>query len=576
MKRRPKRKEEKGRTAKNLSRRQFAALMAAAGAGPLLLVRSLAAQEKKAEKLPVTTGDLARAEKVIGLSFTDKDRKIMLKDVADNLKSYETIRGFQLNNSVPPAVHFNPLLPGMTVLPERNVFRPSRLQVQRPRTEAELAFLPVTQLSYLLRTRQIRSVDLTKIYLERLKKYDKVLHCVITLTEELALEQARKADEELRVGHYRGPLHGIPWGAKDLLAVKGYRTTWGAMPFKDQVIDRNATVVERLNRAGAVLVAKLSVGALAWGDVWFGGKTRNPWNPEQGSSGSSAGPAAATAAGLVGFAIGTETYGSIVSPSTRCGTTGLRPTFGRVSRTGCMALSWTMDKIGPICRSVEDCALVFHAIHGADEKDPAAVRMPFYWSPRRRVQKLRLGYLKSAFERDHETKPFDDAALAVLRRLGFRLKPVEWPDYPLGALLVILDSEAAAAFDKITRNRQVDTMVRQGRNSWPNTFRYSRFIPAVEYINANRIRTLLMQDMARVMSDVDVVVTPTFGGGTLLLTNLTGHPAVVLPNGFRKDGTPVSITFIGNLYKESDLLAVAKAYQDATGFHTKHPPLFME
>jgi len=561
---------------KNLSRRRFAALLAALSASPALLVRNVMGQKKSPESLPVTEEDLARAEKVIGLSFTDADRKTMLKDVADNLKSYETIREFGLENSVTPAVHFNPLLPGMTVAPESDRFRPARVRTKLPEKETELVFLPVTHLSYLLRTRQIRSLDLTKLYLERLKKYDKVLHCVITLTEDLALEQARRADEELRVGHYRGPLHGIPWGAKDLLAVKGYRTTWGAMPYKNQVINENATVVERLNRAGAVLVAKLSVGALAWGDVWFGGKTRNPWNPEQGSSGSSAGPAAATAAGLVGFAIGTETYGSIVSPSTRCGTTGLRPTFGRVSRYGCMALSWTMDKIGPICRTVEDCALVFQAIHGADDRDPTAVQFPFDWNPRRDPTRLRVGYLKAAFERDHDTKAFDDAALQVLRKLGFKLKPVEWPKYPLGALLVILDAEAAAAFDEITRNRQIDTMVRQGRNTWPNTFRYSRFIPAVEYINANRIRTLLMRDMAKVMADVDVVVTPTYGGGTLLLTNLTGHPAVVLPNGFRKDGTPVSITFIGNLYKESDLLLVARAYQEATDFHTKHPPLFAD
>ena len=554
-----------------ISRRRFAGILAAAGLVPSLLPGRLAAQE---EENQITKVDIEHAEKLTGVPFTDRDRETMLPDIRDLRKSYETIHSVPLDNSVTPAVHFQPLLPGMHVAPEPDRFRPGSVRIEPPKTDAELAFLPVTHLAYLLRTRQIRSLDLTKIYLERLKKYDRVLHCVITLTEELALEQARKADEELRVGHYRGPLHGIPWGAKDLLAARGYRTTWGAMPFKNQVIDENATVVERLSAAGAVLVAKLSVGALAWGDVWFGGKTRNPWNPEQGSSGSSAGPAAATAAGLVGFAIGTETYGSIVSPSTRCGTTGLRPTFGRVSRYGCMALSWTMDKIGPICRTVEDCALVFHAIHGADGRDPTAVSLPFYWNPRRKAQKLRVGYLKSAFEADHPTKKFDVAALQVLRRLDFDLIPVEWPDYPLRALLVILDAEAAAAFDEITRDRRIDTMVRQGRNTWPNTFRYSRFIPAVEYINANRIRTLLMRDMARVMANVDVVVTPTFGGGTLLLTNLTGHPAAVLPNGFRDDGTPVSITFIGNLYKESDLLAVAKAYQDATDFHTKHPPLF--
>lgn len=555
---------------RGISRRKFSALMIALGATPTLLPRRLAAQEKNAE---ITREDLIRAEKLIGITFTDKDRETMLKDINENLESYGALRQIQLPNSVTPALLFSPLLPGMNVTPEKNAFKPSRVKVSLPKSEEELAFLPVTHLSYLLRTRQIRSLDLTKIYLERLKKYDKVLHCVITLTEELALQQARKADEEMRVGHYRGPLHGIPWGAKDLLAVRGYPTTWGAMPFKNQIIDENATVVERLNAAGAVLVAKLSVGALAWGDVWFAAKTRNPWNPEQGSSGSSAGPAAATAAGLVGFSIGTETYGSIVSPSTRCGTTGLRPTFGRVSRHGCMALSWSMDKIGPICRTVEDCALVFQAIHGSDDKDPTAVTYPFNWNPRRDLSGLRVGYLKSAFEREHATRKFDDAALETMKKLGFDLQPIEWPDFPLSAMLIILDAEAAAAFDEITRNRKIDTMVRQGRNTWPNTFRYSRFIPAVEYLQANRVRTLLMQEMARVMAQVDVVITPTYGGGTLLLTNLTGHPAVVLPNGFKEDGTPVSITFIGNLYKESDLLSVAKAYQDATDFHLKHPAL---
>ena len=410
--------------------------------------------------------------------------------------------------------------------------------------------------------------------MERLKKYNEKLHCVITFTEELALAQAKKADEEIRVGHYRGPLHGIPWGVKDLFAVKDYRTTWGATPFKEQKFNENATIVERLNEAGAVLLAKTSLGALAWGDVWFGEKTRNPWDPEQGSSGSSAGSASATSAGLVGFSIGTETLGSIVSPCTRCGVTGLRPTFGRVSRYGAMALSWSMDKAGPICRSVEDTALVLNAIHGGDDKDAGAVDYPFHWNAKRKVADLKIGYLKSAFDdADENSKPFNDAVLDVIRKLGVKLIPIEWPDIPYGELGFILSAEAATAFDEITWNKEIDTMVRQGRRTWPNSFRSSRFIPAVEYIQANRLRTMVMQKMAEVMSQVDVVVTPSFGGGTLLLTNLTGHPAVVLPNGFQENGAPVSISFIGNLFKESDLLIAAKAYQDATDFHLQHPKM---
>jgi Asp-tRNA(Asn)/Glu-tRNA(Gln) amidotransferase A subunit family amidase len=415
------------------------------------------------------------------------------------------------------------------------------------------------------------------MYLGRLKKYGPKLECVITLTEDLALEQARRADAEIAAGGYKGPLHGIPWGAKDLLAVPGYKTTWGAMPYKDQVIDESATVVKRLEEAGAVLIAKLTLGALAWGDVWYDGRTRNPWDYEQGSSGSSAGSASATVAGLVGFAIGTETLGSIVSPSTRCGTTGLRPTFGRVSRHGAMALSWSMDKIGPLCRSVEDCALVFDAIHGPDGRDLSVVDAPFNWDAELDVSGLRIGYVKSAFESEREEqeewKRFDEATLESLSAMGLDLTPIELPDLPIGAMSFILRAEAAAAFDELTRTNQDDLLVRQIRNAWPNVFRQSRLIPAVEYIQANRLRTLAMEAMAEIMSEIDVYVVPSFGGSNLLLTNLTGHPCVVLPNGFREDGAPTSISFMGKLFGEAETLAVAKAYQDATDFHLRRPAL---
>jgi Asp-tRNA(Asn)/Glu-tRNA(Gln) amidotransferase A subunit family amidase len=410
------------------------------------------------------------------------------------------------------------------------------------------------------------------MYLDRLRRFDATLECVVTLTEERALRQARAADEEISRGKYRGALHGIPWGAKDLLAARGYPTTWGTTPFKSQVIDADAVVVQRLDAAGAVLVAKLTLGELAYGDVWFGGMTRNPWKTDQGSSGSSAGPASATAAGLVGFSIGSETLGSISSPVTRCGVTGLRPTFGRIPRTGAMALSWTMDKLGPICRSVEDCALVLESIVGPDGVDTTVRDVPFAWDATRPIRSLRIGYFKAAFDAEHPTKKWDDGALDVLRRLGVMLHPVELPDVPYDAMRPILSVEAAAAFDELTRSGRDREMTRQTKQAWPNLFRAARFIPAVEYVNANRLRTLAMRKWADLMRTVDVIVAPTFGT-QLVATNLTGHPAVILPNGFRDDGTPVSITFLGGLFQESALCAVAHAYQSATDFHLKHPML---
>jgi Asp-tRNA(Asn)/Glu-tRNA(Gln) amidotransferase A subunit family amidase len=462
-----------------------------------------------------------------------------------------------------------------------------------------LAFLPVTQLSRLVESRRVSSLQLTQMYLSRLKRYDPVLKCVITLTEERALKKAREADSEIARGHYRGPLHGIPWGAKDLLAAKGYKTTWGAGPYRDQVIDEDATVVQRLDEAGAVLVAKLSLGELAQGDVWFGNgptdagkdeptrtgvRTRNPWKLDQGSSGSSAGPASATAAGLVGFAIGSETLGSISSPSTRCGVTGLRPTFGRVPRTGAMALSWTMDKLGPLCRSAEDCALVLDAIQGPDGRDRSVIPASFNWNVNLDPRKLRIGYIKSAFDlpvndpKDpkrvvHSTKKFDDAALAVFDRLGIRLIPVELPDLPYSAASLMLTVEAGAAFDELTRSDRDRELVQQGRFDWANAFRTIRFVPGVDYVNASRLRSLAIQQWAEMMKNFDVIVTPTGAPNQLTATNLTGHPAVILPNGFRDDGTPVSLTFLGGLFEEAKLLAVANAYQHATGFHLVHPSL---
>ena len=447
-----------------------------------------------------------------------------------------------------------------------------------------LAFEPVTVLSDLIKRRQISSLDLTKMYLARLEKHGEALKCVVTLTRDLALAQAAQADKDLAAGRYHGQLHGIPWGAKDLLATRGIRTTWGAKPYENQVIDVDATVVERLRDAGAVLVAKLSMGSLAQGGVWFGGSTKNPWNPERSSSGSSAGPAAATAAGLVGFAIGTETLGSIISPSSTCGVVGLRPTYGRISRYGAMALSWTMDKIGPICRTVEDCALAFNAIYGSDGRDETVVDAPFNWNPDLPIGKLKIGYIKGDFEdatpppnmNTEEAKKRYQAriagmkeALGAFRRAGANLVPLELPDFPAQAIRFILSAEAATAFDDLTRSHGIDQLTEQGPGDWPNTFRSSRFVPAVEYIRAQRARTLLMRKYDAFMSTCDVFLSST-GGASLSATNLTGHPALCLKAGF-VDKMPWSLMITGRLYDEATLLRVALAYERATQWSSMHP-----
>ncbi len=558
-----------------LNRRDFLSFFSGLGLGGTLLPGVLWARMQ--EDRVITAEVLADAEKIAGLDFTDEEREAMLRGLNQNLEAYKALREYPIPNEVPPALHFDPSLPGSKLPTEQEPMRRTRRpDVTAPARLEDVAFWPVTKLSELIRSRQVSSVDLTTMYLDRLKRHGPALECVVTLTEELAMEQARRADEELAAGRYRSPLHGIPWGAKDLLAVRGYRTTWGAKPFEDQVIDEDATVVRRLEEAGAVLVAKLTLGALAMGDVWFGGRTRNPWKLEQGSSGSSAGPAASTVAGLLGFTIGSETLGSIVSPATRCGATGLRPTFGRVSRFGAMALSWSMDKLGPLCRGVEDCALVLNAIHGADGKDPTARDVPFNWDAGRPISQLRVGYLKSGFDNEESrSHDFDVGALRVVRSLGIEPIPIELPDgYPLGAMRTILSAEAAAAFDELTRSGRDDLLVRQGSGAWPNSFRRARMVPAVEFIQANRVRTMIMGAMESALEGIDVFVTPSYAGNVLLITNLTGHPTVVLPSGFNEEGSPQSVSFIGKLWGDAEALRLAKAYQDATEHHLKTPPLF--
>lgn len=518
------------------------------------------------------------AEMLIGLRFDAVERDSMQENLQENLQAYQVIREIDISNEVAPAFTFNPIPPDFKVneIDQMPIQWNIRENLQLPDNKDLLAFYEVSELASLIKSRKISSEELTKFYIQRLKDYADTLQCVVTITEELALRQARLADQEIASGNYKGPLHGIPYGVKDLLAVKGYKTTWGAAPFQDQEIDEVATVVEKLNAAGAVLVAKLSMGALAWGDVWYGGITKNPWNLMQGSSGSSAGSASATAAGLVPFAIGTETWGSIVSPSTRCGVSGLRPTFGRVSRHGAMALSWTMDKIGPICRSAHDCAMVFAAIQGKDPADPTTVDVPFNYDTNKNIETLRVGYIKEFFDPETDGNfTNDQQVLEELKEAGIELIEAELPtDLPVEQLSFILSAEAAAAFDQLTRSNQDTMLVRQIKNAWPNVFRSARFIPAVEYIQANRLRQRLIQEVNQWMQYFDVIITPSFAGNQLLMTNLTGHPCVVVPNGFNESGSPTSISFIGNLYDESSLLSFARFYQEMTEFEEQHPPYF--
>lgn len=557
------------------ARRAFLARCSALGVGSTLFPGVLWARVAAGEE--ITDASIVAAAEIAGVSFTDEERALMLDGLKNQTRNLQALHAVKLDNAVAPAILFSPLPHPNAVPkgPQRPVVMSRQPARTRPANLESLAFAPLTELAGLVRRRQVTSVELTTMYLDRLARLDPRLLCVTTLLRDRALDKARAADAEIAAGRYKGPLHGIPWGAKDLLAVKGHPTTWGTAPYKDQVLDHDATVVQRLDAAGAVLIAKLTLGELAQGDRWYGGMTRNPWKLDQGSSGSSAGPGSATAAGCVGFAVGSETLGSISSPSTRNGVTGLRPTFGRVPRTGAMALSWTMDKLGPMCRSVEDCALVFAALHGPDGADQTVHAAPFNWDGNAPLRGLRVGYVRSAFDLPLErrpTKPFDDAALDVLRGLGLELVPVEIPDLDYNAMRIILTAEAGAAFDEFTRSGRVREMVQQGAGAWPNTFRTARLIPAVDYVNANRVRTLAIRQWDALMRTVDVIVTPT-AGAQLTATNLTGHPAVILPNGFRDDGTPVSLTFLGRLFGEESLLRVAHAYQRATSHHLRHPEL---
>jgi len=523
---------------------------------------------------------ITSAGQLVDLELTSSERQMMRMALQSQKQNYQSLRKMELENTERPALRFDPEMGYPAFSAEDAGPRYSEVgEIQRPANLDDLAFYSIGQLGHLIRTRQVTCLELTRLSLKRLKKYGPQLECVIILTQSRAEARARRLDKMLDRGEYLGPLHGIPYGAKDLLAVKGYTTTWGATPYKNQHLNETATVIKRLDAAGAVLVAKLTLGALAMDDVWFGGKTRNPWNIEEGSSGSSAGSAAAVSAGLVPFAIGTETLGSIVAPATRCGVTGLRPSFGRVSRNGTMALSWSMDKIGPLARNVEDCAMVFDAMRGADYKDPVAVDRPFNYTPDIDLSGIRIGYLKSLFDEEHYGDTLDNDALSALRRYGAILVPMEFPLEKYAVenpwdLIIILTAEAGAAFQQLTLSNEDDLLVRQRPGDWPDIFRAAQFIPAVEYIQANRARVRLQNMMRELFKSVDVYVTPSLSGPSLMITNLTGHPQVVLPSGFIEENKPHSISFVGGLFDEATALAVARIYQEATGWHQKHPAGF--
>lgn len=569
-----------------LARRDFLGRSAALSLAAILVPELLRGQDPTSD--PEILESIRRAERLAGLEFTEAERELMRGSVLEQMESLRSVRALALANDVPPALGFRPLSrlraeislePGSAKNVPQNPYRALRENPWGRRLPAvptdpqELAFAPVMLLAEWIRRRELKPSELLEVVLRRLRSLDPVLHFTIDILEDSARQQAAILDEEQRVGNWRGPLHGIPYGAKDLLATKVGRTTWGAKPYEDQRFDHDAEVIARLEKAGAILVAKTAVGALAWGDVWFAETTRNPWKPEEGSSGSSAGSSSAVAAGALPFALGTETLGSIVSPCARCGATGIRPTFGRVPRTGCMALTWSMDKIGPIARSVEDAALVLEAIHGADEHDHDAVTAPLEWWQVKDLKKLRFGWAQQNFENDYPERDIDAETLRVIRELGVELVPMEFPELPVGAMLTVLSIEGAAAFDELTRTDRDDELVRQVEQAWPNVFRAAQLATGVQYVQAQRARTLLQRQFEAALGDLDGYVAPSFAGPSLLITNLTGHPCVVMPNGFREDGTPTSISFIGRNYEEGKIVALAAAVQNAAGWNLRRPVL---
>ena len=572
----------------NSTRRRFMAHFAGTGLGATLLPGVLWARMQEAGAREVTAEMLGDALAISGLDFSEEERERMLESVNDRLSDYQELHELKIPNDISPPFHFNPLVPGMQVDRSVTPFRMSDLpRIERPSNLEDVAFWTVRELAELVRTRQVSSVELTEMYLQRLERYNPLLNCVVTLTDELALAQARAADREIAAGRYRGPLHGIPWGAKDIIATRGYKTTWGSPAYQDQVIDMDASIIEMLRDAGAVLVAKLTTGELAGGDQWFGGQTMNPWDPSTGSGGSSAGPGSATAAGLVGFSIGTETSGSILGPSSRCGLSGLRPTLGRISRYGVMALSWTQDRLGPMCRSAEDCALVMRAISRPDGLDLSVQDLPFNWDGTRAATRLRVGYLEGAFDEIEETdyRTAHQRTLEDLESLGFMLTPIHIPEWSIN--VTAHSVEMAVFFDELLRSGRAELLGRQTR---ADGLRSARVIPAVEYLQSQRARTMMMMQLAEATSGVDVYLIPraprrppgqqsdepppySHGRNASSMTNYATHPALAVPNGFNDAGLPTSMTFCAQPFRETELLTVARAYQDATDHHRQYPDL---
>jgi Asp-tRNA(Asn)/Glu-tRNA(Gln) amidotransferase A subunit family amidase len=532
----------------------------------------------------ITVEMIAAAEKIFGIELTARERREIIEGLEEYYEEYQLLRDLEIDDTVVPSMVFNPIPAGMTFSREKKPFRYSDVDVRRPESIEDVAFYSVLQLAKLIRTRQITSTELTAMYVERLKRYNPTLFFAVTITEELALEQAAKADEEIQAGNYRGPLHGIPYGIKDLFSVKGYPTTWGVEPYADRIIDRNASVVEKLEQAGAVLVAKLTTGRLATGEHWFGGYTRNPWMPSSGAGGSSAGPGSATAAGCVGFSVGTESAGSMISPCDACGVSGLRPTFGRVSRHGVMTTGWSWDKVTPMCRSIEDCAIVFNAIYGPDDRDNTIIDLPFNWDPDFDIRNLRIGYRTKFFEGElmDGDREFRQAVRAeslkvldLFRESGFDLAPVGSAGdqnvlHPYSRGVGIMMMGENGAVNDYRFRHELDLFDELDSN-WPRYWKESRFIPAVEYLQASRCRSLVIAEMNKLMQDIDVYIEITWT--SQWDTNMSGHPYVVVPCGFLDSRRPVSISFVGKLFGEAELLAVAKWYQDATGFHLMHPEL---
>jgi Asp-tRNA(Asn)/Glu-tRNA(Gln) amidotransferase A subunit family amidase len=568
------------RRSRSRSRRSFLktfpVAVGAAAAAPVL------AQQAPAR---ITKEVVECGETLTGVDFEPAETDLMMNLVNTNREHYEAIRRVPLAPDVEPAFSYRPPRPKATGKASANA-RPPREKVAGVRVASnidQLAFEPAARLGQLIAARAVSSTDLTRMYVDRLKRFDDRLHCVITLTESTALEQAARADGDLKAGRVRGPLHGVPYGIKDLFATRGIRTTWGAKPYEDQMFDYDSTTVERLRDAGAVLLAKLTTGELAVGDLWFGGRTRNPWNPETGSSGSSAGPAAAVAAGLVGFAVGTETGGSIVSPASTCGVVGLRPTYGRVSRHGVMTLRWTLDKVGALARAVDDCAIVLNTIYGPDGRDDTVADVPFGWPARTEIKGVRLGYVKEEFENPPENASAEErgrwparramleSALDVFRAAGAALEAVTLPDLPAQSLYSILNAEAGAMFDDLVRSGRVRELAGKAANHRANQLRAARYIPAVEYIRAQRVRTLLLHRMNALFTRVDAFVAPA-SSASVTMSNLTGHPAIVLKSGFL-EGMPEAVMVTGRLFDEATILRVAHAYERRTPWSQRHPAL---